>query len=377
VKRDPYQVLGVPRGADSNQVKKAFRALARELHPDVNSHDPRAEEKFKEAGEAYEILSDPERRATYDRYGHDGLRQGGGTPAGAGFGSFGDIFDAFFGGEGGGFGGRRAGPVQGGDLAVAVAIDLAAAARGASVDVSYDVVGTCDRCHGNGAEPGTPIETCPRCHGAGELRAVTRTAFGQLVRRQPCPACGGDGRVARDPCRQCDGRGRESVSRELTVDIPAGIENGQRIRLSGRGHAGEQGGPPGDLYVLVTVREDSRFVRDGDDIVCVVDVPAPDATLGVDVTVPTLDGEEDIWVRPGTQPGSMITLEGKGMPRLRGGRRGNQRVVVNVVVPSNLSQRQRELLQDFASTLTPENLRADGGEPAGEGIFARVRRAFR
>jgi molecular chaperone DnaJ len=264
-------------------------------------------------------------------------------------------------------------------VALAVDIDLVDAARGTTVDVSYESVALCERCRGNGAEPGTPIETCPRCHGAGQVRAVTRTAFGQLVRSQLCPDCEGDGRVARDPCRQCGGRGREVADRELAVDVPAGIESGQRIRVSGRGHAGERGGPPGDLYVLVRVREDARFVRDGDDLVTMVDVPAPDAALGTDVTVPTLDGDEDVRVPAGIQPQTVLTLEGQGMPRLRDKRRGDLRVVVNVVVPRNLSERQRELLRELSGTLSPENLRVDGpGASAGEeGLFARVRRAFR
>ena len=379
MKRDPYEVLGVGRAADPTEVKKAFRRLARELHPDVNSHDPDAEEKFKEAGEAYEILSDPERRATYDRYGHEGLRQGGFAPSGFGAGGFGDIFEALFGGSGlGGFGGRAAGPLQGEDAAVRVEVDLAEAARGASVEVAYDVVATCERCRGNGAEPGTPIEACRRCEGTGQLRAVTRTALGQFVRAQVCPTCDGDGRVPREPCGRCHGRGRETHSRELTVDVPAGIESGQRIRLGGRGHAGERGGPPGDLYVIVQVRDDPRFVREGDDLYTVVDIGAPDAALGTEVTVPTLDGDQDIRVPAGTQPRTEIRLAGEGMPRLRGGRRGDLRVLVNVVVPRNLSERQRELMSELSRSMVPENLRVDGPAPSeGEGLFARVRRAFR
>ena len=377
MKRDPYQVLGVARDADPADVKKAFRRLARELHPDVNGHDPEAEEKFKEAEQAYEILSDPDRRATYDRYGHDGLRQGGFQPSGFG-GGVGDIFEAFFGGAAD-FGGRPGGSVRGEDAAVAVDVELVDAARGAAVDVAYESVVACERCRGNGAEPGTPIETCPRCQGQGQVRAVARTAFGQLVRAQTCPECEGDGRVARDPCHQCGGRGREVADRELSVDVPAGIESGQRIRLSGRGHAGERGGPPGDLYVLVRVREDPRFVRDGDDLVTIVNVAAPDAALGTDVTVPTLDGDEELRVPPGVQPQTVLTLDGQGMPRLRDRRRGDLRVVVNVVVPRNLSERQRELLRELSGTLSPENLRVDGAEAGGseDGLFARVRRAFR
>jgi molecular chaperone DnaJ len=374
MRRDPYELLGVPRDAGESEIKKAFRRLARELHPDVNSHDPEAEEKFKEAAEAYEILSDAERRSVYDRYGHEGLSSRGFDPGFQGFGSFADIFDAFFGGDpfSGGFGSRTGGAVQGGDVAVGVEIPLAEAATGASVNVEFEAVDACERCRGNGAEPGTPIETCPRCGGAGQLRAVSRTAFGQLVRTQACDRCGGDGRVAVEPCQECGGRGRRAVTRRLAVDIPAGIGDAQRIRLSGRGHAGERGGPPGDLYVLVHVAEDERFVRDADDLVTVVDVPAPAAALGASVSVDTLDGDEKLEIAPGTQPGAILTLPGKGMPSLRGGRRGDQRVVVNVVVPRNLSDDQRELLERFAATVGEENLH----EPARESLFAKVKRAL-
>ena len=374
MRRDPYEVLGVARDADEREVKRTFRALARELHPDLNRHDPESEEKFKEVAEAYEILSDPERRATYDRYGFEGLDSRGFASAAHGFGSFADIFDAFFGGDpfGASFG-RGAGRVQGGDVAVEVEVSLEQAARGATVELAYDLVDTCERCHGNKAEPGTPIETCPRCQGAGRVRAVTRTAFGQLVREQVCEACSGEGSTAVQPCGACGGRGRRALRKTLAVEVPAGIADEQRIRLSGSGHAGERGGPPGDLYVLVKVAHDERFLRDGNDLVTVVDVPAPAAALGATMTVPTLDGEEEIEVAPGTQPGTVITLRGSGMPALGRGRRGNQRVVLNVLIPRNLSQRQRELLEELRGSLTPENL----AEPADESLLAKVRRAFR
>ncbi|HLM08141.1 MAG TPA: molecular chaperone DnaJ [Thermoleophilaceae bacterium] len=375
MRRDPYEVLGVPHDAEERDVKKAFRRLARELHPDVNAHDPEAEEKFKEAVEAYEILSDAERRATYDRYGFDGLESRGFASAAHGFGSFADIFDAFFGGDpfGGAFGGRGAGRVQGGDVAVAVGVSLTDAARGTSVDVSYELVDRCERCHGNGAEPGTAIEACERCGGAGRLRAVSRTAFGQLVREQACDVCGGEGRVPSEPCHECAGRGRRAVRKTLRVDVPAGIADDQRIRLSGRGHAGERGGPPGDLYVVVRVREDERFLRDGSDLVTVIDVPAPAAALGATATVPTLDGDEEIEIAPGTQPGTVVTLRGRGMPTLGRGRRGDQRVVLNVVIPRNLTVRQRELLTELRGSLTEQNL----SEPEPESLLSRVRRALR
>jgi molecular chaperone DnaJ len=375
MRRDPYDVLGVARDAGDGEVKKAFRRLARELHPDVNRHDPEAEEKFKEAAEAYEILSDSERRATYDRFGFEGLDSRGYASQAHGFGSFADIFDAFFGGDpfGSAFGRGGGGRVQGGDTAVEVEVTLAEAAAGRTVDVSYELVDTCEHCNGNGAEPGTPIETCPTCGGVGRVRAVTRTAFGQLVREQACDTCGGDGRIASEPCHECGGRGRRAVRKTLQVEIPAGIADDQRIRLSGRGHAGERGGPPGDLYVLVRVAADERFLRDGSNLVTVVDVPAPAAALGTRVTVPTLDGDEEIDVPAGTQPGAVVTLRGRGMPTIGRGRRGDQQVVLNVVIPRNLTNRQSELLEELRASLTAENLE----ERADESLLAKVRRALR
>ena len=368
---DYYELLGVDREASDSDIKKAFRRMARELHPDVNDHDPEAESKFKEAAEAYEVLSDPERRRVYDRYGRDGLRSGGYAPNFEGFGSFSDIFDAFFGGAMGDPFGRQGGAAQGADVAAAVEIELAQAAAGASVEVGYEVVARCEHCRGNGAEPGTPINTCPRCEGAGQLQSVTRTPFGQVVRSVVCPQCGGDGKVPEQPCARCRGRGRVATEGRIAVDVPAGIDDGQRIRVAGRGHAGERGGPPGDLYVLVRVREDKRFVRNGDDLVTVLDVPAPLAALGVEEPVPTLDGEAEVSLPPGTQPGDVHVVRGAGMPRLRGGRRGDLRVVVNVVIPRRLSGDQRRLLEELADSLTDENLRSD------EGVFSKLKRALR
>ena len=364
--RDPYEVLRVQRDASEQQIKKAFRQMARELHPDVNAHDPDAEEKFKEAAEAYEILSDPERRATYDRYGHEGLRSGGYAPNFDGFGSIGDLFDAFFGGGTSG----RGGPAAGADIAVAVEIDLIEAADGVTMEVTYEAVDRCEHCHGNGAEPGTPIETCERCGGSGQLQAATRTPFGQMVRTMACDVCHGDGRVPTQPCRDCRGRGRVSGRRKLDVEVPAGISDGQRIRLTGRGHAGEAGASAGDLYVLVRVREDERFVREGDHLITAVDVPAPVAALGGTLEVAALEGSVSIELPAGTQPGDALTVRGHGMPSLGRGRRGDLRVVVNVVIPRRLTEEQRELLEQLKATLTPENLRSD------ESMFAKLRRAL-
>ena len=370
--RDYYEVLGVGRDADEATVKKAFRRLARELHPDVNAHDPHAEAKFKEAAEAYEVLSDGERRRQYDAYGHEGLRSGGFQPDFGDFGSISDLFSAFFGSGGfDAFGGRAGGgPVQGADVAVAVAVELVDAARGRTVDVVYDVRARCGTCHGNGAKPGTPIETCSRCGGSGQLQAVSRTAFGQLVRSAVCDECGGDGRVPRDPCETCGGDGMIIDEHHVKVDIPAGISDGQRIRLSGRGHVGERGGPNGDLYVLVRVAEDERFLRDGSDLVTVIDVPAPLAALGTTIDVPTLDGPVPVEVKAGTQPGETITLGGRGMPPVGRGRTGDLRAVVNVTIPRRLTHDQRDLLERFADSLTEDNARSD------EGMIAKLRRVL-
>ena len=374
--RDYYEVLGVGRDADDGEIKKAFRRLARELHPDVNSHDPDAETKFKEAAEAYEVLSDSERRATYDRYGHEGLRSGGYAPNFEGFGSVADIFDAFFGGGGASpfgdiFGsGRAGGAIQGGDVSASAEITLAQAQSGTPVEVAYEVIARCEHCNGNGAEPGTPIETCPRCGGAGQLRAVTRTPFGQVVRAAPCDRCHGEGKVPQTPCSVCAGRGRRVERVKVSVDVPAGIADGQRIRVGDRGHAGERGGPPGDLYVQIRVREDARFVRDGDDLVTAVDVAAPLAALGTTVSVPTVDGTIELEIPGGTQPHETLIVRGEGMPALRGRRTGDLRVVVNVVIPRRLKREQRELLERLADSMTEDNLRTE------EGVFGKLRRAF-
>ena len=375
MRRDYYEVLDVSREAGEAEIKKAFRRLARELHPDVNKHDPHAEEKFKEAAEAYEVLSDAEKRATYDRYGHEGLRTGGYAPNFETFGSVSDIFEAFFGGSspfGDIFGGgsRTGGAIQGGDIALGAEVDLAEASRGTTVEVGYEAIVLCEHCRGNGAEPGTPIETCDRCQGTGQLRVVSRTPFGQVARATPCDVCHGDGRVARDPCRVCRGRGRSVEPAKVAVDVPAGIADGQRIRIGGRGHAGERGGPPGDLYVQVRVRQDPRFVRDGDDLVTVADVPAPLAALGTKVEVPTVDGSVELEIPAGTQPHEALVLRGHGMPALRSRRTGDLRVVVNIVIPRHLSREQKELYEQLSDTLSAHNLRSD------EGVFTKLRRAF-
>jgi molecular chaperone DnaJ len=365
--RDYYEVLGVERGASAGEIKKAFRRLARELHPDVNAHDHDAEERFKEAAEAYEVLSDADRRRTYDTFGHQGLRSGGWSPRATSFGNFQDVFSAIFGG-GDPFGGDpfgfRSWPAAGGNVGATVEVTLAEVLEGAKREVSFDAVAMCERCRGNGAEPGTPIRTCERCEGTGQLREVSRGLLGQMVRATVCDRCHGDGRVPETPCKECDGAGRVSASRTWEVDVPAGIEDGQRIRISGAGHAGDRGGRSGDLYVEVAVADDERFERHGRHLVSGLRIPATDAMLGTRLTVPTLEGETEVDVPAGAQPGDVATLPGLGLPGLGGGERGDQHVVFEVVVPSELSGEQRELAERLGDSLTDANLDGAAGERA-------------
>src|SRR3954466_2135110 len=276
-KRDYYQVLGVERNASDGEIKKAFRKLARELHPDVNAHDPEAEEKFKEAAEAYEVLSDQGRRQTYDRFGHDGLRSGGLTPGG-GFGNIQDIFDSLFGG-GDPFGGFGGGPAAGADIGTVVEIGREDVLEDQSREISFEAVVVCERCRGNGAEPGTPIETCPKCEGTGQVREVSRSFFGQVVRAMPCDRCGGDGRIPETPCERCGGAGRATEMRSWEVDGPAGSEDGQRVRIAGAGHAGAAPGRQGGLYVEIRSEPDGRFTRQGTELITRAEVPVTTAIV--------------------------------------------------------------------------------------------------
>lgn len=369
--RDYYEVLGVSRSATDQEIKKSFRKIARELHPDVNGHDPDAEDKFKEAAEAYEVLSDDKQRQTYDQYGQDGLRSGGFSSRAQGFGSIDDLFSAFFGGGGGGGGFGRRGPAPGADVGLAVEIQLEDVLDGVSTEVGFDVVATCEHCHGNGAEPGTPIKTCAKCEGAGELRSVANTAFGQMVRAVPCDACHGDGKIPETPCGVCTGLGRSHTSKDLMVDVPAGIESGQRIRIAGAGHAGEPGAPSGDLYVEVAVAEREGMIRDGKDLITVIPVDATRAISGDTIEVETLDGDDEIEIPAGTQPGAETALKDKGLPQLgTSRRRGNHRFVFNVVIPANLSEEQLQLVTELDGTLSDENRK-----PKESGLFSRMRRA--
>ena len=366
--RDYYELLGVSRDADDSEIKKAFRRLARELHPDV-SDAPDAQERFREVVEAYEVLSKTETRQLYDRYGHAGLRSGGFSPGSVDFGSLSDLFAAFFGDDL--FGGGRPGRGRGADIGARVEIELVEAARGASREVPFEVAAACGRCGGDGAEPGTEVTSCPTCAGQGRVQQVSRSLFGEFVRTQTCPACAGSGRLVKDACRECRGSGRVLEERRLNVDIPAGIHDGQRIRISGEGHAGMLGGGSGDVYVLVQVKPDPRFVREGNDIFSTADLTITQAAIGATLQIPTLDGESELELRPGTQPGEIVVLAGKGMPVLQGFGRGDHRVLVNVLVPRHLTEEQRRLLKEFDRSAGEETYRAD------EGFFEKLKSAFR
>lgn len=367
--RDYYEILGLQRTASEQDIKKAFRRLARELHPDVNEA-PDADERFRLVAEAYEVLSNRERRELYDRFGHAGLRSGGYQPGHFDFGSLSDIFAAFFGDDLFADVGRPR-RARGADIAAEVEIDLVEAARGATVRVPFEVAVPCDRCHGNGAEPGTEILTCHVCAGMGHVQEVSRSLFGEFVRTQTCPRCAGDGRIVSEPCEKCAGSGRSVEERALDVDVPPGIHDGQRIRISGEGHAGVLGGRAGDFYVRVRVRPDPRFVRDGNDLFSTVDLTMTQAALGTKIRIPTIDGEEEVELGPGTQPGHILVLPGKGMPVLQGRGRGDQRVLVNVLVPRHLTEEQRRLLEEFERQAHDETYRPD------EGFFEKLKSAFR
>jgi molecular chaperone DnaJ len=366
--RDYYELLGIERTATEAEVKKAFRRLARELHPDV-SQEPDAQERFRAVAEAYEVLSKAETRRLYDQYGHAGLRRGGYAPSDFDFSNLTDIFSAFFGDDL--FARDRGGRMRGGDVGAAVAIELAEAFTGVTRTVTVEVAAACAHCDGDGAEPGTERVTCQTCGGRGQLRQVSRSVFGEFVRTQSCPACGGAGRVVETPCTACGGEGRVLGTKELEVEIPAGIHDGQRIRMRGEGHAGANGGLPGDAYVEVHVARDARFERDGDDILASVDLTIVQAARGASLTIPTLAGEVELEFEPGTQPGEVRVLRGKGMPSLQRSGRGDHRVLVNVAVPRRLTDEQRELLDRFEQLSGEDTYRRD------ESFFEKLRSALR
>ena len=371
IRRDYYEILGVGKNATEKEIKSAFRKLARELHPDV-SDAPDAEERFREAAEAYEVLSKLETRELYDRYGHEGLQSGGFHPTD--FSSLSDLFSAVFGDDlfaGLGGGRRRARASRGGDVLAEVEVDLVEAASGVTRTVPYPAAAACATCGGNGAAPGSGPEPCSRCGGAGTLQAVSTTTFGQFVRTRTCAACRGLGQVLARACPDCGGAGRKTEQRTLEVEVPPGIHDGQRIRLTGEGHAGVLGGRAGDVYVHVHVRPDERFVREGNDIISAVTLTMTQAALGAKLSVPSLDGEVELELEAGAQPGQVVVLRGKGMPVLQGFGRGDHRILVHVAVPRRLTDEQRKLLGQFERSEHDANYKED------EGLLHKLRAAFR
>lgn len=362
--RDYYEVLGVDKNATEDDIKKAYRRLARKYHPDLNKDDPSAGEKFKEINEAYQTLSDADKRSQYDQVGHDAYEQAqkGGAGAGGfggfdgqgfgGFGGFGgqgfdmgDIFDMFTGGSGRR---QRNGPERGDDLRYDMEITLREAAKGVKKTFTVRKEGTCAKCHGSGAEPGTDVETCQHCHGTGQERIVRNTPFGQMVNATTCRYCGGTGKIIKQKCSTCHGTGVQTVSKKLEVNIPAGAATGVRMRIAGEGNPGKRGGPAGDLYVYIYVADDPDFERDGDDLYCRADISFPTAALGNSIQVATLDSAVELKIPAGTQSGTKFRIRGAGMPRLRGGGKGDLYVIVNVVVPKNLKGEQKEALLKYA-----------------------------
>ena len=372
---DYYGVLGLSRGASDAEIKKAYRRLARDLHPDVNP-DPAAKERFQEVSRAYQALTDPEKRRIVDLGGDpfdNGAGAGAGGFGGAGFGGLGDIMDAFFGG-GATTRGPRSRVRAGGDALIRLDLDLDETVFGTTKDITVDTAVLCDACIGAGTAPGTHPTTCITCSGRGEVQSVQRSFLGQVVATRPCPTCAGTGQVIPEPCPKCGGDGRVRARRTIPVKIPAGVEDGMRIRLTGHGEVGPGGGPAGDLYIEVHERPHDVFTRDGEDLHCRVTLPMTSAALGTTLSLKTLDGDEDLDIKPGTQSGSVLTLRAHGAPRLRATGRGNLVVHVEVATPTRLDAEQEKLLRELASLRGEDQ--ADSHREAQGGLFSRVRDAF-
>jgi molecular chaperone DnaJ len=369
IKRDYYEVLGVSRGANNEELKRAFRKLAMQYHPDRNPDNPMAADRFKECSEAYEVLSDPEKRRSYDMFGHAGVTPGPGAGFGGfeGFG-FGDIFDTFFGG--GAAGGRsRRRSTRGEDLRYDLTITFEEAFTGVEKLIDVPRLVSCQTCTGTGAQPGTGTETCGSCGGSGQVRRQAQSIFGAVVNITTCPSCGGEGRILRSPCTDCRGQGRLQQQRRLRITIPPGVDTGSQVRLSGEGEAGFRGGPPGDLYVVLRVRPHAQLRRQDQDMVYELRVNMIQAALGDTIEVPTLEGPVEITIPAGTQYGQTFRLPGKGMPSLRGGRRGDEFVTVQIVVPKDLNGEQRALLRKVGGlTGKPEKV--------SRGFFEKLRDAI-
>ncbi|MFC1871113.1 molecular chaperone DnaJ [Chloroflexota bacterium] len=352
-KRDYYEVLDVDKNATDEELKKSFRKLAFKYHPDHNRGDG-AEDRFKELNEAYEVLSDPDKRAAYDRFGHGGAEGlfGGGFEE-FNFGGLGNIFDAFF---GGGTTATRQGPRQGNDLRYRLNITFTEAAFGCEKEISIPRTENCSLCHGIGSKPGSNPSQCPDCHGTGQIHHTQRTLFGRFVNTTTCSRCNGEGRIITEPCPQCRGTGKEKQQRDILVNVPAGIDDGYQIRLTGEGEAGTRGGPPGSLYVAITVAVHEFFTRDGDNVHYELALDFILATLGTQEEVPTLDGNTKLKVPQGSQTGTIFRLKGKGFPHLRRGGRGDQLVTLHLVTPKSLNEKQRQLLRELADTMSPDNI---------------------
>lgn len=375
-KRDYYEVLGIPKGATEEQIKKAFRKVAKDHHPDLNPDDKSAEARFKEANEAYAVLSDAQKRAMYDQYGHEGMNQQGGFGGfgGAGF-DVNDIFDNIFGGFGG-FGGssssRKSGPQRGANLKYRLTLDFLEAAFGVEKEISITKEDLCETCNGSGAKKGTDPIKCTSCNGTGQVSQRQQTMFGTVMTTKNCTTCNGKGTTIKDPCESCNGRGRKSKKKTLKVNVPAGINQGEMLTLRGEGEPGTKGGPYGDLYVEISIRQHSIFKRDGYNTYCEVVITFPQASLGCDLQVPTIDGEYSYKLKEGTQPGEIITIKGKGIPHVNKNHlRGDHIFKVIIEVPRNLDHKQKELLKEFESISTERNYQQRGS------FFNKIRDLFK
>ena len=362
-KRDYYEVLGVSRGASEDEIKKAYKKMARKYHPDLNPGDKTAEEKFKEVNEAYEVLSDADKKARYDQYGHAGVDPnfgaggfGGGFDGSFDFGDLGDIFGSFF---GGGFGGGRRtnpnAPQRGESIRMSIAISFEEAAFGCEKAVTVERYETCDTCHGNGCAPGTSPEVCPDCHGTGTVQVRRQTPMGVFATSSPCPKCGGKGRIIHQPCKDCRGSGMVRKKKTIQASIPAGIDNGQTISIRGQGNAGKNGGPAGDLLITITVRPHELFRREGTSVLCEAPITFTQAVLGAELEIPTIDGKVKYTLPEGTQSGTTFRLKGKGIPSINGRGRGDLYVTVYIETPKNLNKEQKEALKKFAETMGESN----------------------
>lgn len=362
-KRDYYEVLGISRGASEDEIKKAYKKMARKYHPDLNPGDKTAEEKFKEVNEAYEVLSDADKKARYDQYGHAGVDPnfgaggfGGGFDGSFDFGNLGDIFGSFF---GGGFGGGRRtnpnAPQRGESIRMSIAISFEEAAFGCEKAVTVERYETCDTCHGNGCAPGTSPEVCPDCHGTGTVQVRRQTPMGVFATSSPCPKCGGKGRIIHQPCKDCRGSGMVRKKKTIQASIPAGIDNGQTISIRGQGNAGKNGGPAGDLLITITVRPHELFRREGTSVLCEAPITFTQAVLGAELEIPTIDGKVKYTLPEGTQSGTTFRLKGKGIPSINGRGRGDQYVTVYIETPKNLNKEQKEALKKFAETMGESN----------------------